>query len=97
MLQDYAPKDCFQCIQWLQNLQVLFNAMVHVYAYGNNNFVWRIGEKIDHTQLNEAILYVSSKLPVFASRDVQQSFVQKYCHLSKIPKCVLENIFKTHW
>ena len=85
MLQDYAPKNRFQCRKWLQNLKVPFNAMVYVYAHGNSfeslNFVWRIGEEIDDIQLNEAILYVSSKLPVFASRDVQQSFVQKYVWL----------------
>lgn len=92
-LQDYAPKDRFQRRQWLQKLKVPFNAMVYVYAHGNSfrslNFIWRIGEEINHTQVNQAILYVSTKLPVFASRDVQQSFVQKYSHLSKAPKCVL--------
>ena len=93
MLQDYAPKDHFQHRQWLQNLKVPFNAMVYVYAHGNSfrslNFIWRIGEEPHHTQLNEAILYVLSKLPVFALRDVQQSFIQKYGHLSKTPECVL--------
>ena len=73
--------------------------MVYVYAHGNSfgilNFIWRVGEEIDHTQVNQAIHYVSTKLPVFASRDVQQSFVQKYSHLSKTPKCVLQDIFKT--
>ena len=98
-LQDYLPTDRFQRRQWLQKLKVPCSAMMYTYAHGNSfgnlYFIWKCGKEIDHTQVNQAILQVSTKLPVFASRDAQMSFVEKYSHLSKVPKSVLRSVYNT--
>ena len=97
-LQDYAPIDRFQCRQWLQKLQVPFNSMMYTYAHGNSfgslRFIWKCGEEeVDHSQVNQAVIYVSKHLPVFTSRYTQKSFMNKYSHISKVSKSLLRNIF----
>ena len=68
-------------------------------AHGNNfgslNFIWRVESEVDQTQNSQTLVKVSSNLPVFASRDVRRTFVQKYNRLSGTPKSVLRNIFAT--
>ena len=99
-LHDYSPTDRFQHRQWIQRLQVPCNALMYTYyahgnSFGNLYFILKYGKEIDHSQVNKVILQISENLPVFASRDAQKSFVQKYSHLSKVTKSVLRNIYNT--
>ena len=54
--------------------------------------VWRRNRY--HSQVNQAVVYVSKHLPVFTSRDAQKSFMSIYSHISKVSKSLLRNIFK---
>ena len=64
----------------------------HRNSFGNLYFIWKCEKEIDYTQVNQAILKVSTKLSVFVSRDAQMSSVQKY---SKVPKSVLRSVSNT--
>ena len=98
-LQDFAPTDRYERRQWLQNIEVPFPAMIYSYAHGNSygslGFIWKVGDEINHNEVSQVILQISSRLPVFALRDVRRLFVQKYNHFCGTPKSVLRHIFST--
>ncbi len=95
-VQDFTPKDRFECRSWLSNLVVPFNAMLYTYAHGNSfgtlNFIWRVESGVDQTRNSQTLIRLSSEL---CSRNVRRTFVEKYNRLIGTPKSVLRNIFTT--
>jgi len=72
----------------------MINTYTHGYSFRSLHFIWKCGEEVDHSQVNQAVIYISKQLPVFTSRDAQKSFMSKYSHISKVFKSLLQNTFK---
>ncbi len=68
---------------------------VHGNSFGALNFIWRVESGVDQTRNSQTLIRLSSELPVFCSRNVRRTFVEKYNHLIGTPKSVLRNIFTT--
>lgn len=69
---------------------------VHGSMIGTMSFVWKPQEDTnDPTKTSQVITKITLDQSKYASRAMRTDFLDKYSKLSKTPKCVLRNIYKT--
>ena len=58
--------------------------VVHIHtSFGSLSFIWMIEDEVDQIQVSQVVVYVSREMPIFASRDVRQTLIHKYNHLTE--------------
>ena len=98
-LNDLSPKDRYQRRHWMDNIHIQFPIIVYKFAYGASIgtlcFSWRVPDEIDQTKVSHTIAKITAKQKVYSTRAMKSDFLDKYGRLSKTPKAILRNMFKT--
>jgi len=98
-LNEFAPEDRYTRRHWIDQLSLQFPVMLYKFAHGSMigtmSFVWKPQEDTnDPTKTSQVITKITSDQSKYASRAMRTEYLDKYSKLSKIPKCILRNIYK---
>ena len=75
--------------------------MLYKYAYGNHLgtavFAWKLPSdaSVDQTEVSRIFSKLTDSQGFYSTRAMRHDFLEKYCHLAKVPKMVLRNIYRT--
>ena len=99
-LNDFAPENRYTRRHWIDKLSLQFPVMLYRYVHGSHigtlSFAWKIPEGTnDLNKTSQIISKLTSSQSKYASRAMQTDFLDKYSRLSKAPKSVLRNIYKS--
>lgn len=98
-LNDISPKDRYQRRHWMDNVHIQFPVMLYKFAFGASIgtlcFAWRVPDEVDQTEVSRTIAKITAKQKIYATRAMKSDLLDKYSRLSKTPKAVLRNMFKS--
>ena len=87
--------------KWLNKLHFPFPVHTVPYAYGHNlgtvKYLWKIPADgpSDQTAIVHALVDLTSQQIKYSTRALRRDFLLKYSRLTKNPKSILRNIYRT--
>ena len=99
-LNDFAPDDRYTRRHWIDVLSLRFPVMLYKFAHGSQigilSFVWKILQDTnDADKTSHLVARLTRDQPKYSSRAIRKDFLDQYNRLSKTPKYVLHNIYKS--
>ena len=99
-LNDFAPENRYVRRHWINNLSLQFPVMLYKYVHGSHigtlDFAWKTPEGAsDPAKTSQVTTKLTINQAKYTSRAMRMDFLDKYYRLSKTPKSILRNIYKT--
>ena len=99
-LQDLEPKDRYERRSWINSLAL--NYPISLYQYdqgnylGNLNFVWKLPsvEQRSELQTISALEEVRRQIPIYSTRNMRKTFMDRYHEKVGIQQAVLRDMYK---
>ena len=95
----FAPADCFEC-RFTLTISLSVNVYMYRMAYGGSvgtlTHIWKMNLFLsDHEERNaHGLLLVTENLPMYATRDMERTFIDKYNDVAKCSAMVLRHIYR---
>ena len=94
------PADQYLKRKWLNSIALHFPVCMYCYAYGNYLgtviYLWKIPEQgMDQSVTSRIFAQLSLEQKKYSTRAICNEFMDKYNCLAKIPKYILQSIYKT--